>query len=162
MVHGRWDEIGWDEMIVLHVARARTDSINIRRSLGKTLALRSGLPLLLSFIFPMQCLPLPTHLYPWLSHLVGKERRRLVILYVPFSPALLIFQFVDWINRTLANDLSRWKIVVWLVVNLGVKLDYQLFRIIGSVWFLLWIFKYFLDVFDAVENFKPDFFFFFL
>lgn len=37
-IHGRWDETGWDEMIVLHVARARTDSINIRGSLGKTWA----------------------------------------------------------------------------------------------------------------------------
>lgn len=37
-IHGWWDETGWDEMIVLHVARARTDSINIRGSLGKTRA----------------------------------------------------------------------------------------------------------------------------
>lgn len=37
-IHGRWDETGWDEMIVLHVARARTDSINIRGSFGKTRA----------------------------------------------------------------------------------------------------------------------------
>lgn len=37
-IHGRWDATRWDEMIVLHVARARTDSINIRGSLGKTRA----------------------------------------------------------------------------------------------------------------------------
>lgn len=99
LVHGRWDGTGWDEMIVLHVARARTDSINIRRSLGKTLALRSGLPPLLSFIFRMQCLPLPTHLYRD-SLILPRKRRRLVVLYVPFffPPTLLIFP-IRWLDQ---------------------------------------------------------------
>lgn len=112
LVHGRWDETGWDEMIVLHVARARTDSINIRRSLGKTLALRCGLPLLLSFIFRMQCLPLPTHLYRDSLILSGK-RRRLVILYVPFFP---LCSFSNSLTGSTEHwrTLSRWKIVTWL------------------------------------------------
>lgn len=115
LVHGRWDETGWDEMIVLHVARARTDSINIRRSLGKTLALRCGLPPLLSFIFRMQCLPLPTHLYRDSLILSGK-RRRLVIFYVSFFP---LSSFSNSLTGSIEHwTLSRRKIIIWLVVNL--------------------------------------------
>lgn len=115
LVHGRWDGTGWDEMIVLHVARARTDSINIRRSLGKTLALRSGLPPLLSFIFRMQCLPLPTHLYRD-SLILPRKKRRLVVLYVPFFfPPLCSFSNSLTGSTEHWRTLSRWKSLVCLI-----------------------------------------------
>lgn len=116
LVHGRWDETGWDEMIVLHVARARTDSINIRRSLGKTLALRCGLPLLLSFIFRMQCLPLPTHLYRDSLILSGK-RRRLVILYLFSRFAHFPIRWLDQQNIgehcLVERSLPDWTVNAW-------------------------------------------------
>lgn len=92
-IHGRWDETGWDEMIVLHVARARTDSINIRGSLGKTRAALwitsatflyfSGCP------HPFHSLFLPTSFSPCRFHHVTSLSRSFLTRPSSFSVSLL-------------------------------------------------------------------------